>query len=85
MTLNQKPTKKYTLRSNEMNKQLENPNVSDMANLNPLIKFVQETEDGKFTSEKPNIKYIIYRQTNPNFIQNLENNDGEILLFGITR
>lgn len=50
-----------------------------------LLDFITETQEGKYTEEKPDLKQITYKRMNiqeQDFSQSSDNN--EILLFGIS-
>ncbi len=57
----------------------------DGENTKALLDFITETQEGKYTDEKPDLKQITYKRMNiqeQDFSQSADNN--EILLFGIS-
>lgn len=52
-----------------------------------LLKFITETQEGKYTVEKPNLNQITYKRLQiqeQDKFHSVDNVNGEIVLFGIS-
>jgi hypothetical protein len=59
--------------------------TSKASNVDILLTFIEETKNGKFTSEVPNVASVVYQRLE---IQEQEqvrdNNSNELILFGVS-
>lgn len=70
-----------------MNKPLKIKVDFDGEKTKALLNFITETQDGKYTSKKPDLKQITYKQLDiqeQDKSHSLDDNHDEVILFGIT-
>lgn len=70
-----------------MSKALEIKVDFDSKETKALLQFISDTQEGKYTAEKPNLNQVTYKrleiQEQDKSLQ-IEGNDDEIILFGTT-
>jgi hypothetical protein len=70
-----------------MAKKANGRSADEVRQIKPLLKFIADAQDGKYTKEKPTLVQIDYmrlqiqEQDNPRFT---DNNGEDFLLFGIS-